>query len=1022
MTINKYQIRWSLLIIVAVLLAAVFVWNTYNLKIETDILESLPRHDQVLVDARQIIKHLPVQDRVFIEISQEAADKDRLVASAVKISNKLKQSRLFTKVGLGDDARNFPELIKHITENLPVLFSETDLEQKIKPLLGREKIKEIFIQNRQSLQQLEGIGRSEMITRDPLGFSGIILANLSSLMPANNAQFYQGQLISGDGRHALLVAHIAGSGTDTKTALQIRNLISDIEREMKADYDFKNTKSDITAAGAYNAALDNETAAKRDTRKAIILAIIGISLLLLLAFPRPLIGLLALLPSTVGAITSLFVCSFFFPSISMLAIGFGGAIMAFTVDLGITYLLFLDQTSQTYGKRVAHEVWKPGLLAALTTAGAFLLLHFSDFIIMAEIGLFAALGVLFTLLFVHMVFPSIIPTLPPASRSGNKYLQQFINKIAVASNWKLYGAAIFAVVMLLFARPVFQVDINSLNSVSAETITAEKRIQNTWGDFSGKSYLFVQAANARQLQEKNDKLSQLLAVEVKKSVIKPAFLTASAFPSSRRAEQNQAAWNSFWNKKTLDKLKADVAWAAKETGFSSGAFSPFWQMIKRKPAAQELPEKFYNIFGINKSSGGLVQLSMLSADKNYDAESLSAHLTAAEAAKIFDAGLFSKRLGETLKNIFLKIALITAAGIVLFVFLLFLDWQLSLAVLAPVAFALISTLGTLKIIGHPLDIPSIMLWIVVMGMGIDYAINYVCFYQRYREENNPAMNTVKMAMFLSSFTTFIGFGALAFSSHALLKSIGVTSLLGIGYSIVGAYLIVPALMKKIYATGYSSLPAGNVLIGSKQHRLRVLRRYRHAEAYVRLFARCKMIIDPMFKELHKYMDNPRKIMDIGCGFGIPAVWLLEIYPAAKVYGLEPDEKRVRAANYALGERGFVKSGLAPDLPVCEDGVDTVLMLDMIHLLSNEGLMLVLQLIYDKLSPEGRLIIRATVPTDKKIPWKRWIEKIRLQISETPERFRSEQQICDLMQSAGFKVGRHDSETAGVEEKWFVGRK
>jgi len=52
--------------------------------------------------------------------------------------------------------------------------------------------------------------------------------------------------------------------------------------------------------------------------------------------------------------------------------------MAFTVDLGITYLLFLDQPRATYGKQVAREVWSAELLAVLTTLGAFLLLLISD--------------------------------------------------------------------------------------------------------------------------------------------------------------------------------------------------------------------------------------------------------------------------------------------------------------------------------------------------------------------------------------------------------------------------------------------------------------------------------------------------------------------------------------------------------------------------------------------------------------------------------------------------------------------
>jgi len=86
-------------------------------------------------------------------------------------------------------------------------------------------------------------------------------------------------------------------------------------------------------------------------RMAILLTTVGIAFLLIITFPRPLIGLLALLPSTVGAVFALLVCSFFFPSLSILAVSFGGAIMAFTVDLGIAYLLFLDRPCEVSGDR-----------------------------------------------------------------------------------------------------------------------------------------------------------------------------------------------------------------------------------------------------------------------------------------------------------------------------------------------------------------------------------------------------------------------------------------------------------------------------------------------------------------------------------------------------------------------------------------------------------------------------------------------------------------------------------------------
>ena len=187
---------------------------------------------------------------------------------------------------------------------------------------------------------------------------------------------------------------------------------------------------------------------------------------------------------------------------------------------------------------------------------------------------------------------------------------------------------------------------------------------------------------------------------------------------------------------------------------------------------------------------------MVTPGPAYDAESFFARYAAPGLASLFDAGLFNRRLGEVLVSLFIEIAVITGLGIILVVFLFFLDWRLSLIVLAPVTFALVCTLGTLKLLGQPVDIPGIMLWIVIMGMGIDYGIYYVCAYQRYLDERHPSMGLIRQAMFLAGATTLIGFGVLAVAQHAVLKSIGLTSLLGIAYSLLGAFLIVPPLVKR----------------------------------------------------------------------------------------------------------------------------------------------------------------------------------------------------------------------------------
>jgi predicted exporter/SAM-dependent methyltransferase len=1017
--LQKYQIRWSIVFIVTLIVAGLFFWESRNLKIETDILESMPHDDPVLADARLIIKHLPVQDKVFINLEQSLPGRDELVSKAAALSDKLSQSGLFTKVGIGDDAQNFPELIAHVNENLPALLSAADLEQKITPLLTPEKIMETMSQNRQALENLEGIGRGQTLAKDPLGFSGVILSQMSALLPANKAQFYQGQLISEDGRNALIIASIKDSGTDTSTAAKIENLLDDCRKELAADNDSEHYI--MTSVGAYRVALDNETIAKSDTRLAIFLTTLGIALLLIFVFPRPLIGLLALLPSMAGAIAALFVCSFIFKSMSLLAIGFGGAIMAFTIDMGITYLLFLDQPHVTYGKKVSREIWPAELLGVLTTVGAFLLLLISDFKILAEIGVFSALGAAFVLLFVHFVLPKTIPSMPPAKRETNRFLSNAINKIAAPAKWKLIAAIVFGLAMLFFVKPVFNVDMNAMNSMSEATINADKKMQSVWGNLSGKCYVFLESQNLAQLQKKNDELINWLANDVRQEKLSPVFLPSVLFPSPENAQSNFSAWRAFWNKERLTALKNNLDKASHDNGFKPDAFEPFWQIIHQgKPAEFEIPQKYFEMLGIAQSPGGYTQLSLIAAGKNYNAEDFFERISRSGLAKIFDGDLFNERLSDFLKHLFLEIALIISIGLALVIFLYFLDWRLSLAAIAPIVFALIATLGTLKIIGHPVDIPGIMLWVVIMGMGIDYAIYYICMYQRHPDTRSAAMQNIKLAMFLAAFTTLIGFGVLAIASHSLLRSIGLVSLLGIFYSLIGTFFILPALMEKIFAP--VQYPAGEIAIGSREHLRRTVLRYRHLPAYPRVFARMKMTIDPMFKELNKYVQNPRRMIDVGCGFGVPSTWLLEIYPQAQVFGIEPDEERVLIASRVIGHRGSVVVGRAPDLPEVEGAVDYVLMLDMLHFLDDRQAGIALRRIYEKLTPDGTLVLRATIPSGKPKPWKRWIEMIRLSCARIANRFRSEEEIIGLMQNAGFAFRLFPSDSEGIEEMWFIGKK
>jgi predicted exporter/SAM-dependent methyltransferase len=1018
MFLKRYRFRWSLMVAVAVVLGGVLIYESRNVRIETDILASLPRHDPVLADAHRVVRHLPVQERLVIDCAIRGGDRDALVAGAESIEAGLKKSGLFRQVGMQHMQALMPELMSHIVGHLPLLFDKERLEAEVVPLLEPGRVREALVENLRLAQNLEGIGQADLIARDPLGIRNLVLARMAQLLPSKDAVLYRGQLLSRDGAHLLIVAELAGAATDSSYVRAIPILLKELTEKLDAQYSSRGIGFTLTPAGAYRAALDNENIARRDMRMAILLTTIGIAFLLIITFPRPLIGLLALIPSTAGAILALLVCSFFFPALSILAVSFGGAIMAFTVDLGIAYLLFLDRPLETSGKRAAREVQSAEILAALTTIGAFLLLLMSRFTVLAEIGLFSALGVTVAFLFVHWVFPRIFPVMPPALKIRNLWLGRALDKVVLSGGKVGISAALLFVVMLCFARPVFHVDIHAMNSLSEETLAADRAFRAVWGDLTSRVYLMTEGRNLQELQAKSDRLAGMLKEDAKRGKIGAGFALSDLFPGEDLARRHAADWQAFWTPRRAADLKRELSQASREMGFAPVAFRAFTDALSGPPPADAaIPEQFTGFLGVAAGKSSWVQVSIVTPGPDYDAESFFARYAAPELAGVFDAGLFGKRLGEVLVSIFTEIAVISGLGIIVVVFLFFLDWRLSLIVLAPVAFALVCTLGSLKLLGRPLDIPGIMLWIVIMGMGIDYGIYYVCAYQRYPDERHPSMGLIRQAMFLSGATTLIGFGVLAAAQHAVLKSIGMTSLLGIAYSLLGAFLIVPPLVKRALVP--VALPPEDLLAGSPRHHQRVRLRYHHVEAFPRVFARFKMRLDPMFPRLAGFMRDPRRILDIGCGYGIPSAWLLELFPSATVCGLEPDEERVRVARLALGSRGEVRSGRAPQLGELPKEADTALILDVIHMLSDEEFIQTLKVLNEKITPDGRIVIRTTIPADGSRSWMGRIEEFRLKAHRLKPRYRPVAGIETLIIAAGFHLEVVQQDGAGSEEFWFV---
>jgi ubiquinone/menaquinone biosynthesis C-methylase UbiE len=286
------------------------------------------------------------------------------------------------------------------------------------------------------------------------------------------------------------------------------------------------------------------------------------------------------------------------------------------------------------------------------------------------------------------------------------------------------------------------------------------------------------------------------------------------------------------------------------------------------------------------------------------------------------------------------------------------------------------------------------------------------------DERHPSVSLIRLSVFLSFATTFIGFGILALSGHALLKAAGMALAFGIGYSYLGTVVFVPSFLRRIIApVEFSNIPA---VPNSKQHFKQAIRPFRHMEPFPRLFARFKILMDPMFPRLADFIRPGWKLVDIGCGYGVPAAWLLAIYPDLSFLSCDPDEERARVAARILGKRGKVLHCKAQELPLDNERVNAILLLDILHYFSDQELREFLSRVRPVLTPDGKLIIRVTLPAEG-FHLFRSIEVTKLRSKGVRYYFRNEEQCVQIFEDSGFKVELAEPTAPRREETWFIAR-
>jgi len=570
--------------------------------------------------------------------------------------------------------------------------------------------------------------------------------------------------------YVLLTAKLKDGVLDMLAQQAVNKTIQSISELLTSQYP---TVSMLKSGVAFHAA---EAAKKAKNEVSTIAAgsSIGIIILFLLAFGRPMPLFLSLCSIAFGFFCAFTICSSIFSKIHIFTLVFGATLIGVVIDYSLHYFVRLSGDQLTNSRLLSLRTLLPSMLLGLiTTILGYGFLMQAALPGLTQISVFSVSGVIASWLFVVCIYPYV------ARVRRTNYPEYLVNiSLLSARFWALLGRKKSFVTLLLMIGFSIVVDlslvkvaddIRMLYVPSPELIKQERKVQRVLHKLSPNQFYLVSGSSAQQLLMAEERFQPHLENLVAHGAIESYDIISRYLPSIQRQQEN------------YDLLKSGLygeAGVAKrfmtKVGFSSATVNGVQQRFHDRKDDYIQPADWLEAARDKQSilwlgRIGAVYASVITLYGVSDTSMLGN--SAAENADIIFVDKvkdLSDILGEQRRKAGFMLAV---AYFVVMLLLLF--YYRKLQVVALVAIPILSTLFTLALLslaGVAITIFHVFAMFLILGLGMDYSI--------FIYESSADNKVCLLAIFLSAVTSCLSFGLLSFSSTPMLSAFGVTVLLG----------------------------------------------------------------------------------------------------------------------------------------------------------------------------------------------------------------------------------------------------
>ena len=563
---------------------------------------------------------------------------------------------------------------------------------------------------------------------------------------------------------ALLLLQTAGSGMDI--GVQDR-----AEAAMQAAFTAANPGSArLLASGPAVFARDAASSIRSDVRLCSIASGVLVVGLLLWRF-RSLAVLAAIaVPLLLSIAAGLLVTSAVFGYVHGVALGFGMTMLGVTVDYPVLFIGHRKVAEPAAGTlaRIGRAFGLAAACAVLGLTG----MVFTGFPGIAQLGLFAASGVLAAALVTWLVLPRLVvaANLAPVWAGHPGQLLRIENWRRFRL-WALVPVAIVAAGLAVAGGPRWEGDVANLSPVPQQTRALDEELRHEIGAPDLGVILVVHAATADAVLAEQEALFPRIAPLTAAHTITGYEAAATLLPSAATQAARQAALPD------AVELQARVSEAASGLPFRPDAFAPFVQAVKAarsgKPVtladldAPAITARLHPLLFQRDGQwwgpiafNGATDPAPIAALAGPNALFVNMH---AETNGLVTGG--AARAGWWL-----------AAGAAAALVALVAGLRQPLMV-GRIAFAIASaallTVGVLSAFGVRLSMLHLVALQFTAGVGLDYAL----FYARRQLDEEERARTLRTLVTCNGMT-LLTFGLLAFCRTPVLQAIGVTVAIG----------------------------------------------------------------------------------------------------------------------------------------------------------------------------------------------------------------------------------------------------